>query len=65
MVNLDEIYRSMPEYKYYSSRKQYEKTQNMDDLAEQEIYENILRNEYSYSDNTLNLLMDVLVKKEN
>lgn len=56
-------YEEMPEYKYFYYREKFELSGELDVLAEQEMYENILRTEYHYTDELLNELYMMLKNK--
>lgn len=56
-------YEEMPEYKYFYYREKFEASGNLEDLASQEMYENILRTEYHYTDELLNELYTMLQSK--
>ena len=51
-------YEEMPEYKYFYYREKFEASRNLEDLVSQEMYENILRTEYHYTDELLKLYRD-------
>lgn len=53
-------YEEMPEYKYFYYREKFEASGSLEDLASQEMYENILRTEYHYTDELLNELYTML-----
>ncbi len=56
-------YEEMPEYKYFYYREKFEASGKLEDLASQEMYENILRTEYHYTDELLNELYTMLQSK--
>lgn len=56
-------YEEMPEYRYFYYREKFEKSGDVNDLASQEMYENVLRTEYHYTDELLNELYSMLQNK--